>query len=194
MNEIAVVELIKMKANYNPRRISEEDMKYLRLSLKTFGCVEPVVINKRFNRIVGGHQRVQAAEDIGMKSMPVIHVDLGEEKEKALNIALNRVSGVWDDAKLVLILEELDVELLPLTGFLDEELEMLLNGWSSDFDDIDKNYGNNNSSENSNLDGITARIVIECPQEDSESVRLSVLSSIESLKSSGGCSTGVRVV
>lgn len=54
-------QLAKIIARYNPRKISDHDMASLRKSLQTFGCVEPVVVNRRTNTVVGGHQRVKAA-------------------------------------------------------------------------------------------------------------------------------------
>jgi hypothetical protein len=79
--------LAAMAAPYNPRRMSEEDLAALRRSLTFFGVVEPVVVNRRTGRIVGGHQRVKAAEAEGIETLPVVHVDLDEPSEKQLNLA-----------------------------------------------------------------------------------------------------------
>ena len=85
VTEIATAELAEMAALYNPRKISGHDLLALRRSLKFFGTVEPIVVNKRFDRIIGGHQRVKAAEAEGIDSLPGVYVDLDEPSEKKLN-------------------------------------------------------------------------------------------------------------
>ena len=64
-------------------------------SLETFGCVEPIVWNKRTGNIVGGHQRFKVAKDLGYTEDNVVVVDLEDTQEKSLNLALNKVSGQW---------------------------------------------------------------------------------------------------
>ena len=76
-------------AEYNPRKISSKEMIKLKNSLKEFGFVQSIIINQD-NTIVGGHQRVKAARELGMIKVPCVTVDLDKEKEKALNIALHR--------------------------------------------------------------------------------------------------------
>ncbi len=122
------LKLAKMASPYNPRRISDHDLAALRRSLRRFDCVEPVVVNSRTRRIVGGHQRVKAAEAEGIEKLPVVHVDLDEAQEKQLNLALNRIHGEFDPEALSGVLAELqqlgaDLE---LTGFTDDELTDLL--------------------------------------------------------------------
>ena len=68
---IATNELRSMAAPYNPRQISDHDLMALGRSMTTFGVVEPIVVNRRTNRIVGGHQRVKAAEGAGVEQLPV---------------------------------------------------------------------------------------------------------------------------
>ncbi len=72
-------ELAGMAAPYNPRRMSEHDLEALRRSLRFFGTVEPIVVNRRSGHIVGGHQRVKAAQAEGIDTLPVVHVDLEAE-------------------------------------------------------------------------------------------------------------------
>ena len=132
--EIPVSELSGMAAGYNPRKISEHDKAALRRSLRFFGPVEPIVVNRRTQRIVGGHQRVVAAEAEGIDSLPVAWVDLDEPSEKQLNLALNRISGEWDEEKLADLLRGLgesgaDLE---LTGFDASELKGWLDGGLAD--------------------------------------------------------------
>ena len=130
---IETQKLVSMVAPYNPRSISDHDLSALGRSMLTFGVVEPVVVNKRTGRIVGGHQRVKAAIGAGIAELPVVHVDLDETKEKALNIALNRISGEFDVGKLSELLKELNVAGvdLDLTGFDQSELDDLLGGFET---------------------------------------------------------------
>ncbi len=121
--EIIQVEIKELKPNpKNPRKISKAEMNKLIRSIKEFGFVDPVIVNKhkdRYNFIIGGHQRVEAAARLGHKTVPVVYVDLPEEKESLLNVALNEISGEWDDQKLFNLLSELqekDID-LTLTGF-----------------------------------------------------------------------------
>lgn len=127
-NKLSVAELTKMGAVYNPRKINDHDLEALRRSIRFFGAVEPVVVNRRTQRIVGGHQRVKAAAAEGVTDFPVVWVDLDEPSEKTLNLALNRISGQWDDEKLRALLLDLDASGadMDLTGFDDKELSRLL--------------------------------------------------------------------
>ena len=118
-------------AAYNPRKdLKPGDPEYekLKRSMQEFGYVEPIVWNKRTGNIVGGHQRYKVLLDMGMSEVDCVVVDLDETKEKALNIALNKISGDWDYEKLKDLLQELDTgELdLELTGFDMEEIEDLI--------------------------------------------------------------------
>ncbi|MCK9362111.1 MAG: site-specific DNA-methyltransferase [Syntrophales bacterium] len=114
-------------ADYNPRKaLKPGDREYekLRRSLEEFGCVDPLVWNLRTGRIVGGHQRLTVMLDLGWTEGDVSVVDLPEEKEKALNIALNKISGEWDMDRLRELLVDLEASDLDvtLTGFDTEEL------------------------------------------------------------------------
>lgn len=116
-------------AEYNPRvelKSGMEEYEKLRQSILEFGFVDPPIFNKRTGNLVGGHQRVSVAKDLGIGEIEVSIVDLPIEKEKALNITLNKISGQWDEDKLVELLEELNTDELPLTGFNQEELDELL--------------------------------------------------------------------
>ena len=112
-------------AKYNPRQITKSQMEKLSQSIKEFGFIEPVVINKD-NTIIGGHQRVKAAEALGMADVPVVVVNIPKGKEKALNIALNRISGEWDEDKLKELLNTLTEAEQALTGFEEAELAEML--------------------------------------------------------------------
>ena len=103
---------------YNPRTISPQEFAKLRRSLREFGFVEPVVVNNG-NKIIGGHQRVRAAIEEGLKRVPIVR----------LNLALNRISGEWDLPLLKDLLGQLsatpefDVE---MTGFDIPEIDKLI--------------------------------------------------------------------
>ncbi len=115
------------KSPYNPREITRHDFEALKKSLAEYGFVDPVIANKD-KTVIGGHMRVEAAKDLGIETVPVVFVDLTEEKAKVLNLALNRISGDWDKEKLKELLSELNnlsVD-LTLTGFTSEEVSMLL--------------------------------------------------------------------
>ena len=130
-------------APYNPRTISSNDKEKLRNSLQEFGLVDPIVINLKNNHIIGGHQRYNALLDQYMvdgdfqAELNLIRLgDIGwvfpeteltiadDNQEKALNIALNKISGEWDLTKLEEVFQELHVNEydIDLTGFDNEEL------------------------------------------------------------------------
>ena len=116
-------------AAYNPRQISREELNKLIKSIKQFGFVDPALVRKHDNMIVGGHQRVKAAIELGLKEIPVVYLDITENDAKLLNVALNKISGDWDEDKLTELLAELkffdDIDEL-LTGFDEDELDQLL--------------------------------------------------------------------
>lgn len=110
-------------SDYNPRKITEETFENLRKSVEKFGYVEPIVWNKRTERVVGGHQRLIALKKLGMKEIEVVEVDLSENEEKALNLALNKIQGEWDTDKLEELINELKkTEEITYTGFNEEEI------------------------------------------------------------------------
>ena len=78
--------------------------------------------------MVGGHQRLKILQERGNKEVEVSVVDLPDNKEKALNLALNKISGEWDFPKLKDLLEELDAGGfdIEITGFDDKEIEDLM--------------------------------------------------------------------
>ncbi len=128
-------------ANYNPRKISPDELNKLRNSIQKFGYVEPIIYNKRTGKIVGGHQRFKILKEIlaPEELVDVVIVDLDENEEKTLNVALNRIGGEWDDNKLSELLKNIhdnEEDLLEFTGFNDKEIELLLN--QLEYEDISK--------------------------------------------------------
>ena len=109
-------------ADYNPRKnLKAGDAEYekLKRSIEQFGYVEPVIWNKNTGRVIGGHQRLNILLCLGMDEIECVVVEMDEEKEKALNIALNKIGGDWDKEKLALLITDLNATDfdISLTGF-----------------------------------------------------------------------------
>lgn len=120
-------------ALYNPRHnLKPGDLEYERLkrSIIEFGYVDPVIYNRLTGRVVGGHQRLTVLKEMGIEQIEVSVVDLPEDKEKALNLALNKIQGGWDEEKLAALLADLEGAGydLALTGFDRDELDNLIGG------------------------------------------------------------------
>lgn len=119
-----------LPADYNPRKdLKPGDIEYekLKRSLETFGYVEPVIWNERTGKVVGGHQRLKVMLDLGYTEESCVVVNLDDEQEKALNVALNKISGEWDEKKLALLISDLqaaDFD-VSLTGFEPAEIDNL---------------------------------------------------------------------
>src|SRR5215207_11451654 len=115
----------------NPRRISDAELESLTRSLRDFGFVQPVLARREDWTVIGGHQRLLAARRLGLTAVPVTFVDLSMEQARLLNIALNKISGSWDDELLARLLADLsatpDID-LTLSGFDEAEIKELLKG------------------------------------------------------------------
>ena len=88
-----------IEAEYNPRQLSKDQYKHIADSIKRFGIVDPIIINKnkdRKNIIIGGHQRVKVARDLNIEIIPCVEVDLSLDKERELNVRLNKNTGEWN--------------------------------------------------------------------------------------------------
>lgn len=127
--EIVYEPVDKLKpSNYNPRTISEKDLKALVKNMNKYGTLEILVANQRTGNIISGHQRLKAALLLGMEELPVIWIDVSKRDEKMINLAMNKISGEWDAPMLKDILEEIDNGEgdMDMTGFDDVEIEMLM--------------------------------------------------------------------
>jgi len=130
-------------AMYNPRKDLEPndpEYKKIKRSIQTFGYVDPIIINKNKN-VIGGHQRLKVLKDLGFKDIDVVVVDLDHRQEKALNLALNKISGEWDIPKLKDVLQEIDTGEfdIEVTGFDVAEIESLLTQFHvPEFEDEDE--------------------------------------------------------
>lgn len=132
-------------SDYNPRKMNRDEMNILSKNLEEFGLVDPIIINLKNNHIIGGHQRYTAlkkkykkSENLEDLEFNVIKLgDIGwvfesdeltiedETHEKALNLALNKISGTWEYDKLSSLLKELNNDMfdINLTGFDAFEIE-----------------------------------------------------------------------
>lgn len=129
-------------ADYNPRVElvpGMEEYEKLKQSILEFGFVDPPIFNKRTGNLVGGHQRVSVAKDLGLyENVEVSVVDFPLNKEKILNVALNKISGKWDEEKLSSLINELDESSLELTGFESDELSEIINSIDKEMTLVDK--------------------------------------------------------
>lgn len=124
-------------ADYNPRGMTEQDRQDIKASLKDFGFVDPVIVNRnpeRMNIIVGGHQRCAVAkEELGIEEVPCVWVNLDLEKEKELNVRLNKNTGRWDIDKLQ---KFFDKEWLKNVGFKEQELAFFQDEFQKKFNKV----------------------------------------------------------
>ena len=125
-----------MPAGYNPRidlQPDDEEYKSLQKSMDAFGYIEPIIWNEQTGHVVGGHQRLKILLAKGYSEIEVSRINVSEEKEKLINVALNKVSGQWDEDKLEDILRDIQ----------DSGNDVLLSGFSQDeLDDILKDFEN----------------------------------------------------
>ena len=144
--EFETININELKpAEYNPRIMPPEEQNKLENNLKTFGLVDPIIIDLTDNNtVIGGHQRLEVLKNINdeqelhllkMGDIGLVFKELDfkikdKNDQKALNLSLNKIQGDWDYGKLDDLLMELSEENynLELTGFDDEEIVF------SDFD------------------------------------------------------------
>jgi len=135
----------------------------LKNSIKKFGYVDPIIVNAD-GTIIGGHQRFFVLQDLGYEEVECVTVNLSKTDEKALNIALNKISGEWDEEKLKALLGDLNLEQfdLSLTGFEDDELTELIgdvnpDDWFENRERNDKSREEGNDEYNEFLDKFEAK-------------------------------------
>ena len=119
-------------AEYNPRKAlkpGDKEYEKIKRSINEFGYVDPVIVNKDMT-IIGGHQRVTVLEELGYDEIDCVVIDIDKTKEKALNIALNKITGEWNKELLADLITELqdqdDID-IGITGFDPPEIEQLMN-------------------------------------------------------------------
>ncbi len=127
--KLKIAELVP--ASYNPRKkLKPGDKEYEKIknSIQEFGYVDPIIVNFDMT-IIGGHQRVTVLQSLGYSEIDCIIVNVDKTKEKALNIALNKITGEWNKellADLIKDLQEADFD-ISFTGFEPPEIEQLFN-------------------------------------------------------------------
>lgn len=119
--EVPILEL--HCADYNPRKHSEEQKEELKKSIDRFGVVDPLLVNsapERNNIVIGGHFRLEVLKELGYDTVPVVYINIPDlEKEKELNLRLNKNTGEFD----LELLAEFDESFLSGIGFDSEELD-----------------------------------------------------------------------
>jgi DNA modification methylase len=140
--KIVMVSVRDLKPSvYNPRKWSAESERQLSDSINRFGLVDPIIVNgakDRNNIVIGGHFRLHTAKQLGLTIVPVVYVDIPNvEREKELNLRLNRNTGEWD----LELLKEFDASFLLDVGFDDIDLSTIWDdalATDDDHFDVDK--------------------------------------------------------
>lgn len=144
--EIKHIPITNLKpSSYNPRTWDEAAIQHLTESIKKFGMVDPLIVNfasKRKNVVIGGHFRLKVAKDLGFSEIPVVYINIPDiEKEKELNLRLNKNTGAWDAE----LLKAFDTDLLLEAGFEPDDLNELFDDMlevGEDGFDLDKEFKN----------------------------------------------------
>lgn len=127
--ETVIVKINELNpAKYNPRvtlKPGDKEWESLKNSIERFGVATPLVVNKATMTLISGHQRLNVLKNNGIDEVEVVLVDVDDEKEKALNIALNKIDGEWDYQKLEALFDEILEDDIKFTGFDTEELANL---------------------------------------------------------------------
>lgn len=115
---------------WNPRKISPAAKTKLKKALKSFGLLEPVVVNRNTMELVGGHQRLaclDALEDGTDYALDVSMVELTDKQEREANLMLNNLelTGEWDLPLLAQVLPEINIE---NAGFEPTTLDVIFDG------------------------------------------------------------------
>ncbi|MGI6316188.1 MAG: site-specific DNA-methyltransferase [Christensenellales bacterium] len=119
-------------AKYNPRKElcpGDAEFEKLKRSIESFGYVELIVVNEATGfTVISGHQRLSVLKTLDYESVECVVVCMDEVQEKALNIAMNKISGEWDTKKLGSLLSDLKAEDfdVTLTGFDTSEIGLML--------------------------------------------------------------------
>ena len=141
-------------ADYNPRKdLQEADKEYqdIKSSVMNYGLVVPLIMNKRTGNLINGHQRLKVLKDLGWTEVEVSLVDMDETKEKALNLALSRIDGDFDNKALSNVMAEIRAAGIdPITlGFTKSEVDKMFpaemeaeNLFGDDSDNPFKDYDN----------------------------------------------------
>ena len=177
-------------AEYNPRAIGDKEYQGLKKSLSEFELVQPLIVNKREGKLilVSGHQRLAIMKELGYEEVPVIFVELSQEREKILNLTLNstKIQGHFTQEVNALLSElsadnstlleslnfdfSIDAELSSMTFMMPpithipsaDSVNKKDDVWESDIRKVER--------VDENMDGIPAKIIITCAQIDKDSL------------------------
>ena len=117
-------------AAYNPRKklkAGDKEYEKIKNSILEFGYVEPIIVNYDMT-VIGGHQRLTVLKDLGYTEVQCVEVHIEDEnKVKALNIALNKITGAWNEQLLADLIVDLQAANFntDFTGFEAPEIEQL---------------------------------------------------------------------
>lgn len=125
VRRVPIAALHQDPANVNKH--PDANLRHISDSLKTFGQVEPLVVQKGTGKVIGGNGRLQVLAGQGVTEVDVVELDIDDTKAAALGIALNRSakSSEFDDAALAAVLATLPTELQLGAGFDDSDLREL---------------------------------------------------------------------
>ncbi len=152
------VDTLKL-AKYNPRQITEEELRRLTNSIEDYGFIDPIIVNQVTRNVIGGHQRIKAAKKLKIDLIPAIYIRIDKHREMAMNIALNNpnLQGKFDMPKLRDLIEEINTGEfdMSITGFDEDELEAIMT-FEYEPDDIE------------NIDGFgeSYNFIIKCADEE----------------------------
>jgi ParB-like chromosome segregation protein Spo0J len=102
----------------NPRKCDKATLEKIKKSIKEFGLVQPLVVNKN-NEVIGGNQRLKALQELNINEVDVVVIDIPKKREKALNLALNKIQADWDLQSLQYFIADLDEEDIQLASIDD---------------------------------------------------------------------------
>jgi hypothetical protein len=175
-------------AEYNPRLITDEAKARLKKSIQKYGCVQPIVWNKRTGNIIGGHQRFDVLVSLGAKKVPTVVLDLDEGNERLLNLTMNspEAQGTWESHKLGLLGAELSqFDGISLPDVEDLGIPELFEDFKIPFDmnPLDLEWGEGGGLEGEEDMGLSEevdipieyRIIIECDDEEEQARLLEFL-------------------
>lgn len=122
------IDVIK-PADYNPRVAllpGDPDYEKLKKSVETLGVIDPLVYNEKTGTLIGGHQRLSVLHALGYETVPCFIVSLSPDQEKQANVALNKITGRWDEEKLRDVLASIPEDMISAAGFDPKELQQLM--------------------------------------------------------------------
>jgi len=176
------IDKLKMAA-YNPRKDlkpSDKEYQKIKASIEEFGYVLFIVVNKDLT-VIGGHQRLKVMKELGYSDIEVTQVDLDKVREKALNLALNKIDGIWDMNMLGDILTDIsnsDFD-INITGFDEIEVASVFAGDFSVGDNTNNENNDNINSDDSARESVdiksTFEIVVTCEDETEQEEKFTTL-------------------